>query len=767
MKRSIKVKLIGGFILLSLVAAVAALLGEYNVSVVSRAADEIFFGKFPVADMTMESSKDILAARNYLSDCLSEHDLEQLPRAKEEFAKKMDEFDRDASAIVKGDPELGVRAVDADSDIAQMIKDIQGLHDQFQSNASELLAHHEDHLRREKGAVAMMSDFDARVRALDNNFADFERSLTQNQLDPRVDASMEAKALMYQLQASVVEYMALESSSRDELRQEILRLAKQFEQYQGVLPSELTANFEELVGLVKDRDKLLDVKDHTEGAEQEARQHMTDLEGLGRKINDSMAAIEVLSDKDMHSAMNTANATQKNSKTFMAVVALLALALGIGIGAVITRDITRPIAQCVAFAQRLATGDLTASLTIATHDETSVLAHALNTMVGNLRGMVERIRVSSESVASAAEEIAAATNQIAQGAQDQASASEETSASMEQMSVNIQSIAGNTDGLASSVTETSASIEQIAAALDKTSANITEVNLFAGQAKEEAQAGGNQVMQAVAAMKTINGTMSEIMTAIQNLGQRSAAIGSILEVIEEIAEQTNLLALNAAIEAARAGDAGRGFAVVADEVRKLAERSAESTQEIGEVIKEVQAETSSAVKVTEEGARGAREAAARAEDAGEGIQKILELVHRTSHLFEDISTAIKEQAGGVQEVVKAAENMSRMTEEVKNATQEQKVGGENVLKAVENIAATAKTNLSAVEQLSRAARDMADQSEGLQQMVKEFKLRDDEALAAVPCNAPAKPGRGNGKHRHYPKLIHPEVNQAQSLSLPS
>ena len=210
-----------------------------------------------------------------------------------------------------------------------------------------------------------------------------------------------------------------------------------------------------------------------------------------------------------------------------------------------------------------------------------------------------------------------------------------------------------------------------------------EASDAASLAQAEATKGHDVVFAAVHSMEALSQEVDHVGGVIQQLTHSSDRIAAVLDVIKEIAGQTNLLALNAAIEAARAGEAGRGFAVVADEVRKLANRTHESTVEVGTVITQLRADVAKAQSAMAQGKGRADEASRQAQAAGEAINTITAAFERIGAVNRDIAESAGQQAELVENV---SRNIVRMNEVAEAAA----AGSDQTAEASESLARLAE-----------------------------------------------------------------------------
>ncbi|WP_020408314.1 methyl-accepting chemotaxis protein [Hahella ganghwensis] len=200
-----------------------------------------------------------------------------------------------------------------------------------------------------------------------------------------------------------------------------------------------------------------------------------------------------------------------------------------------------------------------------------------------------------------------------------------------------------TETIAAAATELGASSEDIS---NTAKSGLELVELL----DQKTNSGRQDVNNTASAIQQLAERFEEAESVVNQLAEQSLSIGGVLDVINSIAEQTNLLALNAAIEAARAGDQGRGFAVVADEVRTLAVRTAESTQEIQNMVNLLQKLANDAIKALEENRSQMESGVTLSKQASQSLEEIIQDLAHLVERNQTIASITQEQqqaVGGV------------------------------------------------------------------------------------------------------------------------
>jgi methyl-accepting chemotaxis protein len=385
--------------------------------------------------------------------------------------------------------------------------------------------------------------------------------------------------------------------------------------------------------------------------------------------------------------------------------------------------------------ESIAGGDLT--LEVKPRSAHDTLGNAFARMVEGLAGLVRSVRDASSQVASASNQVAGASDDAAKVGLQASSAIDEVTSTMHEMSVNVQNMVKSTQVQASSVSETSASIDQMVASIQRVADTAKVLLDISNRSREEVHNGIGTMEKATDGLNRINTTITSSGEIIGALGQRADDIGKIIEVIDDLAEQTNLLALNAAIEAARAGEHGLGFAVVADEVRKLAEKSAQSTKEISELIQSIQKEARKAVENMDRSTSIVNEGLELGGELNAALRKISNVVTEVYKFAQEIGAATNEQSHGSSQIARATTRLNEITHEINSAVEEQASGAQAVVKAMERMRELVQQSTSGSTELAVSSEQMSKMSRGLLEFIDRFAL----AEASRPQAAAETPAR--------------------------
>jgi methyl-accepting chemotaxis protein len=351
----------------------------------------------------------------------------------------------------------------------------------------------------------------------------------------------------------------------------------------------------------------------------------------GKKLGDVIGMLSVAI------PMTHAQASMQSSVIYSGLwMTVIIVVLLVAVYWLIHLFVLKPLHALTAISHNIAQGegDLTKRVPVGKgSDEISGLARDFNLFIQKMHGAVSLVNQATNRLASSTIALASTADNVVRAAEGQESRAVQSASAIEEMTMTAGEVARNS----------------------------TEAARIAQETAETARCGQEVMTQTVTGMQQVSEAVVQAATIITTLGRSSDQIGAIVRVIEDIADQTNLLALNAAIEAARAGEQGRGFAVVADEVRKLAERTTKATKEIGDMIRQIQQDTKSAVASMDQGTTQVGQGVELANKTGEALSRIHSMINSTAGMIQQIASAAEEQSTATRQIAGDLEVMSRTT----------------------------------------------------------------------------------------------------------
>ena len=343
-------------------------------------------------------------------------------------------------------------------------------------------------------------------------------------------------------------------------------------------------------------------------------------------------------------------------------------------------------------------------------DEFSTLAAGMEHMASNIKKLLSESEQKAQHALRATEEARQATAQAEEAARRAEGAKRDgmlaaagqleevvtiISAASSQLSGQISQSDHIASESAQRLSEAAAAMNQMNATVQEVARNASSASTASAETKTNAEDGASIVENALRSIGQVHTVSLALKDNMTQLNGHAQAISQIMNVISDIADQTNLLALNAAIEAARAGEAGRGFAVVADEVRKLAEKTMNSTNDVGNAIKAIQESASQSVTAMDKALVEVDTATRFANQSGEALRGIVGNVEATADQVSAIATASEEQSAASEEINQSIIQVNDMSGQTAQAMGE-------ASKAVADLVRQAQKLSSLIEDMKRS-----------------------------------------------------------------
>ncbi|EIW88181.1 methyl-accepting chemotaxis protein [Alishewanella agri BL06] len=669
MKLTVKLRVVGGFSVITLLLLFIGLTAYTQLSGISKSTAEVNTISIPALENSALMKSEFVLMSKISLQAFNAQEQSQITALRQQFNTEQQAYQTAASQLNT--------AVQQQQTLAGAAQQVNLAYDAFIPLSNQLFEQLEQNLRSQNEIDDKLSELEMTADDMAALLLDFtDISNVRNRFPQAYQAATQMETGINSLLSVVVDLNRTTNDSTattisNDIAFRLQDLATQLsvmlrEASQVPMPADLEEKLtivnsllDTNQGIPGTKAKLLAGKERANQlllqADEQTALALTRLDAL---LNQSTQVATTIQDESQKSVSNAVIA--------IFVVMLISTLVAVFIAYRTVTAIVKPLGKINAMLGIVASGDLTQQLNDRSQDEFGELSRNINKVNQSLQQLIQGIISRSTQLAAASEETSAITLQTTQAIREQKSQVTQAATATTEMSSTSQGVLQSSNDALNEIKNADKEAERVKGISLENKAIIIQLSREVEQASQ----------------------------VINKLHKDSASIGSILDVIRGIAEQTNLLALNAAIEAARAGEQGRGFAVVADEVRSLASKTQASTQEIQAMIQALQTGAHAAVEAMNKGKKQAEDCVAKTEVATSALDSITHAVHLAHDMSEQISSAAKEQ--------------HQVSAEISGL--------------LESIVAIAEQTASGAEQTSASSHEVAKLAEELRRSVDQFKV---------------------------------------------
>lgn len=669
MKLTVKLRVVGGFSVITLLLLIIGFTAYSQLSSISSSTAEVNNVSIPALENSALMKSEFVLMSKISLQAFNAPTNEQISSLREQFAIEQRAYSTAAAELSK--------AVQQQQRLREATQPVAAAFDAFIPLSNQLFDQLAQNLQLQSSIDSKMAELEGHADDMASLLLDFtDLSNVRSRFPRAYQAATQMETGINSLISVVVD---LNRTSNDNtastINNDIAFRLQDLETQLQVMLSEASqvAMPQELAEKLQDVAQLLDASQGIPALKMQFLQGKTRASQLLQQADEQTSMAITRLDALLNQSTRVAAEIQEQSRssvsnavTAIFIVMLFSVLIAVFIAYRTVFAIVKPLEKVNAMLSVVASGDLTQKLDDRSQDEFGDLARNINKVNQSLQQLIQGIISRSTQLAAASEQTSAITLQTTQAIREQKSQVTQAATATTEMSSTSQGVLQSSNDALNEIKNADKEAERVKGISLENKAIIIQLSREVEQASQ----------------------------VINKLHKDSASIGSILDVIRGIAEQTNLLALNAAIEAARAGEQGRGFAVVADEVRSLASKTQASTQEIQAMIQALQTGAHAAVEAMNKGKKQAEDCVAKTEVATSALDSITHAVHLAHDMSEQISSAAKEQ--------------HQVSAEISGL--------------LESIVAIAEQTASGAEQTSASSHEVAKLAEELRRSVDQFKV---------------------------------------------